>query len=247
MANELQLLAVAPKACIRVPLVARDTLHLELHLDRVVVVLAVRAAPPTGLFLVALHGLADGNPESLVRGRLVAGVLGTEHPVVDGDLGVLFVLGCGQELFLIGNATKPRNHHLRHLCVVHVLLLSGDLAAICADCQRCGCACNGGDEAARLQGLPNQSGESVGLVWCDGTGVHNQVARACAATTYHQIDADGHIACAGVGGREFVDDGLAVHRRVLSGLAVLGLLGRDQHLDGYGHVMLLMWLRHRWP
>jgi len=45
----------------------------------------------------------------------------------------------------------------------------------------------------------------------------------------------GLFACAGVCDGELVDDGFAVGGCVLRGLCVLGLLGWDQHFDGYGH------------
>ena len=103
-----------------------------------------------------------------------------------------------------------------------------DLAAAGANGQRRGSAGDGGDEATRLQHLAHQFRKSVGLIWCDGTRIDDQVGYASTAAAGHQVDADGHVACAGVGGRELVDDGLAVDGRVLRGLDVLGLLGRDQ-------------------
>jgi hypothetical protein len=60
------------------------------------------------------------DPVDLVGRWLVAWVLRAKHPVVDDDLGVLFVLGCGDELLFNRQAHEALGHH--HEFVHGVLL-----------------------------------------------------------------------------------------------------------------------------
>ena len=120
MADELEFGAVATKACIGVPIVAWDALHLGLGHGAVVVVFAVAAATTTSLFFIHLHGVAHGNPIGLVGCGFVAWVLGPEHPVVDGHLGVLLVLCCGDEFLAHRQAHEALGHHHEF---VHAVLL----------------------------------------------------------------------------------------------------------------------------
>lgn len=120
MADELEFGAVATETCIGVPLIARDALHFGLRHGAVVVVLAVRAAMTTSFFFVHLHGLAHSDPVGLVGRWLVAWILRAKHPVVDGDLGVLLVLCCGDEFLTHWQAHKALGHHHKF---VHAFLL----------------------------------------------------------------------------------------------------------------------------
>ena len=97
MADKFELIAVASEAGFGVPVIARDAFHFSLRHGAVVVVLAVRAPAAASLLLVNLHGLANGDPIDLVGRWLVAWVLRPEHPVLDDGLGVLLVLGRGDE------------------------------------------------------------------------------------------------------------------------------------------------------
>lgn len=121
VADELEFGAVATETSIGVPLIAWNALHLGLRHGAVVVVLAVRAATTTRLFLVNLHGLANRNPVSFVGRWLVAWILRAKHPVINDNLGVLLVLGCGDEFFLHRQAHKALRHHHEF---VHAVLLN---------------------------------------------------------------------------------------------------------------------------
>jgi len=120
MADKLKFGAIATKTSIGVQVVARDTLHLGLRHSAVVVVLAVRAATTTSLFLINLHGFAKRQPVGLVGRWLIAWVLRAKHPVVDDDLGVLLVLGCSDEFLIHRKAHKALGHHHEF---VHAVLL----------------------------------------------------------------------------------------------------------------------------
>ena len=97
-----------------------------------------------------------------------------------------------------------------------MLFSLGDLAAAGANGQRRCSAGDGGDEATRLQHLAHQFRESVGLIRCDRTRIDDQVGNASRPTNSHQVDADGHVVGAGVGGRELVDHSSAVDSSVLN-------------------------------
>ena len=120
VADEVEFVAVATETGVGVPIVARDALHLGLGHGAVVVILAVAAPTTTGFFLVNLHGLAERDPIHLVGCGLVAWIFWAKHPVVDHDLGVLFVFGCGNEFFLDWQADKSFGHHHEF---VHAVLL----------------------------------------------------------------------------------------------------------------------------
>jgi len=120
VANELEFGAITTETSIGVPLIARDALHLGLCHGAVVVVLAVGAATTTRLFFVHLHGLANSDPVGFVGRWLVAWILRAKHPVINGDLGVLLVFGCGDEFFLHRQAHKALGHHHEF---VHAFLL----------------------------------------------------------------------------------------------------------------------------
>lgn len=120
MADELEFGAVATETGIGIPVIARYALHLGLRHGAVVVVLAVGAATTTSLFFVHLHGVAHSDPVGLVGRWLIAWILWAKHPVINDDLGVLFVLGCADEFFLHWQACKALGHHHEF---VHAVLL----------------------------------------------------------------------------------------------------------------------------
>ena len=120
MADELKFGAITTETSIGVPLIAWDALHLGLRHGAVVVVLAVRATTTTSFFFVHLHGLANSDPVGFIGRWLVAWILRAKHPVINGDLGVLLVLGCGDEFFLHRQAHKALWHHHEF---VHAVLL----------------------------------------------------------------------------------------------------------------------------
>ncbi len=121
MADEFELVAVASEACARVPVVARDALHFSLRHGAVVVVLAVRAPAAAGLLLVNLHGLTHSDPIDLVGRRLVAWVLRPKHPVLDDGLGVLLILGRGDEFLAHRQAreTLGDDHKFFHAVLLY--------------------------------------------------------------------------------------------------------------------------------
>ncbi len=120
MANKLKFVAVTTETSIGIPFIAWNAFHLGLRHGAVVVVLAVRAATTTRLFFIYLHGLANCDPVGLVGSWLVAWILRAEHPVVNDDLGVLFVFGCGDEFFFHRQAHETLGHHHEF---VHAVLL----------------------------------------------------------------------------------------------------------------------------
>jgi hypothetical protein len=120
VADELKFGAVTTETSICVPVISWNSFHFGLRHGAVVVVLAVGAPTTTRLFFVHLHGFANCDPEGLVGCWLIGWILRAKHPVVDSDLGVLFVLGCGDEFFLHRQAHKALGHHHEF---VHVVLL----------------------------------------------------------------------------------------------------------------------------
>ncbi len=120
VADEVEFIAVATETGIGIPIVARYALHLGLGHGAVVVILAVAAPTTTGFFLVNLHGLAQRDPIDLVGCGFVAGVFWAKHPVVDHDLGVLFVLSCGDKFLFDRQAHEALGHHHEF---VHAVLL----------------------------------------------------------------------------------------------------------------------------
>lgn len=120
MANELEFVAVTTETSIGIPVIAWDALHLGLCHGAVVVVLAVRAATTTSFFFINLHGLAHCDPVGLVGRCLIAWILRAKHPVVNDDLSVLLILGCGDEFFLHRQTHKALGHHHEF---VHAVLL----------------------------------------------------------------------------------------------------------------------------
>lgn len=109
MADELKLGAETTEASVIIPLVARDALHLGLGERAIVVILAVGAATTASLSLIDLHRLAYRDPECLISIWFIARVFRTKHPILDNDLGVLFILGGGDEWFAFTQASEPAN------------------------------------------------------------------------------------------------------------------------------------------
>lgn len=138
VANEVELVAITAITSVLIPLVSRYAIHLCLHQWGILKILAVGAATTTGFFLVHLHGLAKRDPVDLVGCGFIAGVLWAEHPVVDHHLGVLLVLGCGDEFILDRQAHEALGHHHEF---VHAVSPLSDFAARGANGQRGGCAC----------------------------------------------------------------------------------------------------------
>ena len=133
MADKLEFCAVAPKTCIGVPFISGDTLHFGLRHCRIIVILAVRAATTTSLFFVALHGLAHCDPIWLIGRWFVAGILWAEHPIINGNLGILFVLGCGDEFFAHRQAHKALGHHHKFVHAVFPYVISRPDARIVSE------------------------------------------------------------------------------------------------------------------
>ena len=120
MADEIELVAVATKACADVPVVPRDGVHLGLGQRGIVVILAVGAPTTASLTLIDLHGLAQRHPVGLVRTTLVGRLLRPKHPVADDGLRVLAVLSRRDERLGLGDATED---HDLGLLVHHVITL----------------------------------------------------------------------------------------------------------------------------
>ena len=120
MADEFEFVAITTETSIGIPLIARNAFHLGLCHGAVVVVLTVRAPTTTRLFFVHLHGFAHCDPVCFVGRWLVGWIFWAEHPVVNGDLGVLLVFGCADEFLLHRQTHKSLGHHHKF---VHAVLL----------------------------------------------------------------------------------------------------------------------------
>ena len=94
---------------------------------------------------------------------------------------------------------------------------------------------DGGNKPACHQHLADNLGESVHLACGQRLGLGDQVLIARRVARGDQVNAQGRSRCAEVGRDELVDDRGDVGRGVLGCLAILGVLGRNQHFYGNGH------------
>ena len=84
--------------------------------------------------------------------------------------------------------------------------------------------------------MPDKLRAGVALTRRDGPRVDNQIANRRRTRRRDDVTRERRVACRGIGHGKLVDDRPRAGRRgVLRRLAVLGLLGRDQRLNGYGH------------
>jgi len=106
----------------------------------------------------------------------------------------------------------------------------------CGDGERGRRPCQRRDKATVLEDLAYQFRTQIGLTGHNRASLYDQVCCDCCATRNHQIHTERHVGRVGIRDRELVDDGLAVRSRVLRGLRIFGLLGRDDVFDGDCHI-----------